>query len=99
MLSVTFTPGINIALERSKCSNSAREIVGESKYFGSGHIRIVEPVSLTAHLPVTANGSTTSPSANTIRWFLPSRLTSTSSREDSALVTETPTPCSPPVNL
>ena len=40
-----------------------------------------------------------SPRANSWRQTLPSRFTSATSHSDSALTTETPTPCSPPETL
>ena len=45
------------------------------------------------------SGVTTSPWANAIACTAPSRYTVTSSRFDNALVTDTPTPCSPPEKL
>ena len=57
------------------------------------------PVVRAPQVPTFFSFSATSPSSNTMRCTLPSRLTSTSSRFDSALVTDTPTPCRPPENL
>ena len=39
------------------------------------------------------------PLANSIRWRVPSRSISSTSRRDSAFTTDTPTPCSPPDTL
>src|SRR5881628_457916 len=47
-------------------------------------------------LPVFASAAVFLPRANRCFHALPSRQTSTSSHSDSALVTETPTPCRPP---
>jgi len=56
------------------------------------------PVARLGALQISASGSTTSPPVNAMRWTPPSRVTVTSSRSDNALVTDTPTPCSPPEN-
>ena len=74
------------------------ESFAESKYRGSGQKRIVVPVFRRPDGPITASSSTFSPPSKAIAYSLPPRLTRTSRRLDSALTTETPTPCSPPEN-
>ena len=91
------TPGSSIAFARSRAAMSAVTILGVSKYLGSGQKRMRVPDSRGAAGPIFFSGSFTLPlSANTSRWRAPSRLTSTSSRVASALVTQMPTPCRPP---
>ena len=49
--------------------------------------------------PTTASGATASPSRNSMECSWPSRQMVSFSQVDSALTTETPTPCSPPDTL
>ena len=98
LFSVTLTPGSSTAFARRSRAKSGSDTFGASKYFGSGTTRTVVPVLRAPTVPTTFSFSATSPPANTIRCTFPSRLTSTSSRFDSALVTDTPTPCRPPEN-
>ncbi len=96
MSSRTATPDSSTAFERSRRSSSFIGTRGDSKYFPSGHTRTRVPV-WRPQSPSTRTGLIVSPpSAKSMRWILPSRLTSTSMRVDSALVTDTPTPCRPP---
>ena len=95
--SVNFTPGSSIAFARISAAMSAATICGESKYFASGQKRTRVPLSRGPTVPIFLSGSLTLPlSANTRRWRAPSRVTSTSRRRASALVTQMPTPCNPP---
>jgi hypothetical protein len=98
--SVTVTPGISTALLRSRWVSSLMGSWGDSKYLASGHARTVVPC-LRSPLSIgrTTSGSITSPPENASCAALPSRKDWTSSRFDSALVTETPTPCRPPEKL
>ncbi|MNC84487.1 hypothetical protein D3C83_00430 [compost metagenome] len=99
ILSVTFTPGSSTALERTMRSRSSSDTFGESKYFLFGQMRSDVPVFFSPTLPVFFSFFSTAPSAKAIVCTPPSRFTSTSSFSESALVTEMPTPCSPPENL
>jgi hypothetical protein len=99
MLSVTFTPGSRTAFERTMRSRASSATFGESKYFRFGQMRIEVPVFFSPTLPVFFSFFATLPSSNAIWWTPPSRLISTSSFSDSALVTDMPTPCRPPENL
>ena len=49
--------------------------------------------------PTSASGATASPRRNSIWWILPLRQILSFSQSDSALTTETPTPCRPPETL
>ena len=70
-----------------------------SKYLGLGQTVTRVPVFGSPLLAArAASFSRTSPSAKLIACALPSRQTVTSSRRARALVTDTPTPCSPPEN-
>ena len=99
MLSVTCTPGSSTAFERTMRSRSGSDTFGLSKYFLLGQMRSDVPVSRGAQLRIFLSFSLTAPSSKTMRCTPPSRFTSTSSRSESALVTDTPTPCRPPENL
>jgi hypothetical protein len=83
-------------LARNSISRSRRATFGTSKYLGSGHARTEVPDSFGAALPIFLSFSITSPPAKAISYTAPSRFTRTSRRFDKALVTDTPTPCSPP---
>ncbi len=88
---------IKTAFDLSKRTNCSTGMLGLSKYFGSGQTRTRVPVDdFGRGLLTLVKGSMTSPAAKTMRCSLPSRQTVTSNRVDNALVTETPTPCSPP---
>ena len=54
---MTFTPGISTALLRSRRSSSGSEIVGESKYLGSGQTRTVVPDARCPPVPITLSFS------------------------------------------
>ena len=49
--------------------------------------------------PMSASGDTGTPRRNSIWWNLPSRQILSLSQSDSALTTDTPTPCRPPETL
>lgn len=70
----------------------------ESKYLPSGQTRTRVPFFSPRSARRVASASMTSPPENASVETLPSRQTATSSRVDSAFVTETPTPCRPPEN-
>ena len=95
---MTFRPGHNTALARSRCLSRETEIFGESKYDGSGQKRRMVPVLRLPTVSTTSRSAVFSPPANSIRCTSPSRLTNTSSFFDRALTTDTPTPCRPPEN-
>ena len=90
------TFGISTAFRAQQMLELARLIFGESKYFGSGWMRTVVPVLRWPQSPIRLSGSVTKPAPKAMWWMPPPRLISTSRRIDSALVTETPTPCRPP---
>ena len=98
-MSVTFTPGNKTALERKRRIRSAIGIVELSKYLPSGHARTLVPCALSSlDEGLVFSFSITLPSAKVKVETCPSRQTVTSNLLDSALVTETPTPCKPPEN-
>jgi hypothetical protein len=57
------------------------------------------PLSRKGAGPVMASGATASPFLNSISWVKPPRWTFSFSHSESALTTETPTPCRPPETL
>ena len=70
-----------------------------SKYFPSGQTRTRVPWDLSClDVGFVLSFSMTLPSAKVKVETCPSRQTVTSNLLDSALVTETPTPCKPPEN-
>src|SRR6476659_6345598 len=71
-------------------------MLGESKYFGSGHSLTTVPLRLSLGAFSSFNLLFNSPPSNAIEYFLPSLKTTTSQRLESALDTATPTPCRPP---
>ena len=68
------------------------------KVFGDGR-NVTSVPRLPSASPVTASGATASPSRNSMKCSLPSRQIVSLSQVDSALTTETPTPCRPPDTL
>ena len=70
--------------------------LGESKNFGSGQKRTVVPVLRWPTVSTTLSPEVLAPSAKPMWWTWPPRLTQTSSFEERALTTETPTPWRPP---
>src|ERR1700678_3535225 len=70
-----------------------------SKYCGSGQKRRVVPVFDFGTSPTTSSLDTRRPPAKLTLYSLPPRRTQHSRCLDSALTTETPTPCRPPENL
>ena len=50
-------------------------------------------------VPTTASGATGTPWRNSIWWISPLRQIRSLSQSDSALTTDTPTPCRPPETL
>ena len=85
------------AVSRSRCSSVAKSKSSVSKTSASGRKVIVVPVSSVAS--PWAIGPVGAPRSKDCVQTNPSRRTSTSSRSDSALTTETPTPWSPPDTL
>jgi hypothetical protein len=98
--SVTLTPGISTALLRSRWVSSPMGSAAVSKYLASGQARTVVPClrSPASSLRISS-ASITSPPLKASLAIEPSRWVVTSSRLDSALVTDTPTPCRPPEKL
>src|SRR5690606_20184591 len=96
--SVTSSPGHSTAFARRRCFKRDSENVGESKYFGSGQKRTVVPVLFFGTLPTTSSLPLRSPPTKLMLYSLPSRRIQTSRFFDSALTTDTPTPCRPPEN-
>src|SRR2546422_6646967 len=70
-------------------------MLGESKYFGSGHSLTTVPVRF-SFIFSERNLVFSSPPSKTIEYFSLFLKTTTSQRFDSALETATPTPCRPP---
>ena len=91
-------PRVRNAVSRRRCSSVAYSKSSVSKISASGRKVIVVPVSLVGSPLLELalrRAALVAPGVQT--W--PSRRTSTSSRSDSALTTETPTPCRPPETL
>src|SRR5262245_18000719 len=91
------TPRFRNASSRRRCASVSKLNSVVLKTSGSGVKRTDVP-RRSVPSP-TASGFTTSPRTNPIRWTCPSRQTSTSRCDDSALTTDTPTPCRPPETL
>src|SRR5690606_9146150 len=96
--STTSSPGHSTAFARSTCFRRVIENVGLSKYEGSGQKRIVVPVLLLPTFPTTSSLPRRLPFAKLMLYSWPSRRIHTSRCFDSALTTDTPTPCRPPEN-
>jgi hypothetical protein len=79
--------------------SSGTEKRSESKNFGSGQKRTVVPVLRAPTLPTTSSFECMRPSRKLMLYSLPPRRTQHSRCFDSALTTDTPTPCRPPENL
>src|SRR5882762_6603795 len=92
-------PGHSTALALSVCFNGGTENLSGSKNFGSGQRCTVVPVLRWPTLPTTCSFDVILPSLKPILYSLPPRLIKHSSFFESALTTETPTPCRPPENL
>ena len=90
------SPGQSTALARSMCLRRGSENATESKNFGSGQKRTVVPLTPRLALPTTSSLETVRPSLKEMLYSLPSRRTQQSRFFDSALTTDTPTPCRPP---
>jgi hypothetical protein len=71
-------------------------MLGESKYFGSGQKCTSVPVLRLPTEPTTLSASAVSPFSKAMTCSWPLRRIRHSSRFDSALTTDTPTPWSPP---
>jgi len=65
----------------------------------SGQNRSQVPVLRLPTSPISCNASTVWPFSNAIECSVPARLMRHSSRLDSALTTDTPTPCRPPAKV
>ena len=96
IFNVTFNPGHKTAFALSACCNFDAEILGESKYCGSGQNRIVVPVLAFPTLPTSSKSPCFFPPEKLMFISDPFRLTQTSKFFDKAFTTETPTPCKPP---
>ena len=105
-------PGTRNAVCRARAATSSKEIVASGrKICRSGQNRTRVPVTrlATRRTVVSPEPGTNFavgrgpskapgvPRRKLIAWVAPSRSTSTSSREESALTTDAPTPCRPPV--
>ena len=92
------TPELRNASSRRRCSSVAKSNSIMVKVFGEGKnvtsVPRLPPVS-----PTTFSGATATPSRNSMKCSLPSRQIVSLSQLDSALTTETPTPCRPPETL
>src|SRR6185503_20105381 len=97
--SVTLRPGHSTALARRTCFKCDSRNLGESKYLVSGQKRTTVPVRDLGAAPTFFSGPVRSPCLKVIAYSVASRYTVTSSLLDSALTTDTPTPCRPPENL
>src|ERR1700732_3580744 len=88
--------GQSTALARRTCLSLGMLNLGESKYLGSGQKRRVVPVLRWPTVSTTLSREVFWPSAKAIWCTWPPRRTQTSSFEERALTTETPTPWRPP---
>ena len=88
------TPRVRNDSSWSRSARNSRFKVVSSKISGSGQNRMVVPVRRLG-LPLRSF-EVDLPRANSCSQWDPSRSTSTSSFEESAFTTDTPTPCSPP---
>src|SRR5579863_7318416 len=98
-MKVTRSPGQSTALALSTRLRSGTENRSESKNLGSGQKRTVVPVLRAPTVPTTSSLEWTLPSLKLMLYSLPPRLIQHSRCPESALTTETPTPCRPPENL
>ncbi len=92
------TPELRKASSRRRCSSVAKSNSTIVKVCVDGRNVTAVP-RLPPASPVTASGATASPCENSMKCSLPSRQIESLSQVDSALTTETPTPCSPPDTL
>ena len=92
------TPEFRKASSRSRCSSVAKSNSVMVKVCGEGR-KVTSVPRLPPASPTTASGATASPSRNSMKCSLPSRQIVSLSQVDSALTTETPTPCRPPETL
>ena len=92
------TPELRNASSRSRCSSVAKSNSVMVKVFFDGR-NVTSVPRLSCAAPTTASGATASPSRNSMKCSLPSRQMVSLSQADSALTTETPTPCRPPDTL
>ncbi len=94
--SETRRPGHSTAFAFSTCLRRGTEMFGESKKPGSGQKRTVVPVWPRLAVPTASSFENTLPFLKPMFHSLPSRRTLHSRCFESALTTETPTPCRPP---
>ena len=92
------TPELRNASSRRRCSSVAQSNSVMVKVCLEGRNVTSVPRRSNAG-PMSASGATASPSWNSITDSRPSRQIVSLSMLDSALTTETPTPCSPPDTL
>src|ERR1700728_1123171 len=95
-MSETLRFGHSTALARNVCFRLATAILSVSKYFASGEKRMVVPVRDFGTSPTTSSFDVGLPLAKLRLYSLPPRRTQHSRCFDSALTTDTPTPCRPP---
>src|SRR5690606_6999024 len=99
IVSVTRKPGHSTAFARSTCLSFGIEKLTDSKNCGSGQKRTVVPVLFLPTSPTTCSFEEAFPFLKRMLYSLPPRLTQHSRFFYSALTTDTPTPCKPPLNL
>ncbi len=96
--STMLTPELRKASSRRRCSSVAKSNSTMVKVLGDGK-KVTSVPRLPFESPTTFSGATATPSANSMKCSLPSRQIVSLSQLDSALTTETPTPCKPPDTL
>ena len=92
------TPELRKASSRSRCSSVAKSNSVMVKVCGLGR-KVTSVPRLSCGSADDGERASASPSRNSMKCSLPSRQMVSLSQVDSALTTETPTPCSPPDTL
>ena len=92
------TPEFRNASSRRRCSSVAKSNSTMVKVLGEGR-NVTSVPRLSFASPTAFSGATATPSRNSMKCSLPSRQMVSLSQVDSALTTDTPTPCSPPETL
>ncbi len=87
-------PGLSRQVSRSRVAIVSASSSVVSNTCASGQNRTTVPLRLAR--PTTVRAWVRLPREKAMAWRLPSRTTSTSVLADSALTTDTPTPCRPP---
>jgi hypothetical protein len=94
--SVTLSFGHSTAFARSTWASFGTANLSVSKYCGSGQKRMVVPLFDLGTSPTTSSLDLSLPPEKLRLYSLPPRRTQHSRFRESALTTDTPTPCSPP---